>query len=191
MRALDVNGDVAIPFNKLFMCGPNAGAGQRRLVIFHTGTHGYIDYNDNLHFRTDGELSALTLYGNGGVGIGFAPTYNAGHYKNMGYRLAVKGGIVCEEVKVILNVPDADYVFEEDYSLTPLSEVETFIKENKHLPNIPSAEEFRTNGYKLGDMDGMLLRKVEELTLYAIEQQKLIEELQKRLLELEGKKGGE
>ena len=110
----------------------------------------------------------------------------------MGYKLAVNGGIVCEEIKVIADVPDADYVFEEDYNLTPLSEVEVFIKENKHLPNIPSAEEFKTNGYKLGEMDEMLLRKIEELTLYIIgqekqtkEQQALIEELQKQVKELQ------
>jgi hypothetical protein len=96
----------------------------------------------------------------------------------------VNGGIVCEEVKVLVDVPDADYVFEEDYNLTPLSEVENFIKENKHLPNIPSAEEFKTNGYKLGDMDEMLLRKIEEMTLYIIELQKQIDELKQQ-------KGGE
>ena len=99
--------------------------------------------------------------------------------------------ILCEEMRAIVDVPAADYVFEEDYNLAPLSEVETFIKENKHLPNIPSAEEFKANDYKVREMDELLLRKVEELTLYTIEQQKLIEGLQKRLSELEDKKGGE
>jgi hypothetical protein len=61
-----------------------------------------------------------------------------------------------------------------------------FIKENKHLPNIPSAEEFKTDGYKIGEMDEMLLRKIEELTLYIIELQKQIKELKAT-----NKKGGE
>jgi hypothetical protein len=193
------NGYIYIPYNVNLTFGQEIVEGYNRIRISHSGTHGYIDYKDNLYFRADKNwISALTLYGNGSVGVGFGTGYNAGQYLNMGYKLAVNGGIVCEEVKVIADVPDADYVFEEDYNLVPLSEVEAFIKENKHLPNIPSAEDFKTNGYKLGDMDGMLLRKVEELTLYIIEQQKqtveqqkLIEALQKRLSELENKKGGE
>jgi len=77
-------------------------------------------------------------------------------------------------------VPDADYVFEENYFLSPLSEVESFIKTNKHLPNIPSAEQFKSDGYKVGEMDEMLLRKIEELTLYIIELKKEIEELKSK-----------
>jgi hypothetical protein len=120
---------------------------------------------------------ALFLGNNGNVGIGT---------KNAQSKLTVNGAILCEEVKVIADVPDADYVFEKDYNLAPLSEVETFIKENKHLPNIPSAQEFKDNGYKVGEMDGMLLRKVEELTLYIIELEKQIKELKEA-----NKKGGE
>ncbi len=120
---------------------------------------------------------ALFLGNNGNVGIGT---------KNAQSKLTVNGAILCEEVKVITNVPDADYVFEEDYNLAPLSEVETFIKENKHLPDIPSAQEFKDNGYKVGEMDEMLLRKVEELTLYIIELEKQIKELKEA-----NKKGGE
>jgi hypothetical protein len=192
------DGRIYIPSSSLVF-GKSWGEGFNRIAIIQYGPHGYIDYKDNLHFRADKNwISALTLYGNGSVGVGFGTTYKEGQYLNMGYKLAVNGGIVCEEVKVVTDVPDADYVFEEDYNLATLSEVETFIKENKHLPNIPSAQEFKENGYKVGEMDGMLLRKVEELTLYIIgqekqmnEQQKLIEELQKRLSELEAKKGGE
>jgi len=108
VRTLDVNGDIALPLGGSILWGHTFNPGNNRLAILHTGIHGYIDYKDNLHFRTDGQTSALTLYGNGGVGIGFVPTYNAGHYKNMGYKLAVNGNIICEEVKVIADVPDAD-----------------------------------------------------------------------------------
>jgi hypothetical protein len=83
------------------------------------------------------------------------------------------------------------HVFEKDYSLMSLQETETFIKENKHLPNIPSAAEVEENGIQLGEMNALLLQKIEELTLHMIEQQKLIEELQKSLFELKSKKGGE
>ena len=100
-----------------------------------------------------------------------------------GYKLAVDGGILCEEVKVISNVPSSDYVFEKDYNLRSLGEVEAYVNENKHLPDVPSAKEFKENGYKMGDMDNLLLQKIEELTLYIIEQQKQIDELKSKLNE--------
>lgn len=178
---------VEMNFNKWFGFGTRA-EGYNRLLFHHTGTHGYIDYKDNLHFRADKNwISALTLYGNGSVGVGFGTTYTTGQYKNQGYKLAVNGGIICEEVKVITDVPDADYVFQSDYKLSSLSEVESFIQENKHLPNIPSAEQFKTNGYKVGEMDEMLLRKVEEMTLYLIEQNKRIATLEEENKQLKAK----
>ncbi|MCL2291408.1 MAG: hypothetical protein FWC34_12020 [Bacteroidetes bacterium] len=84
-----------------------------------------------------------------------------------------------------------DHVFYPDYELRPLSDLEQFIKENHHLPEIPSAKEVQENGIDLGSMQGKLLLKIEELTLYTIEQQKLIEALEKRLSELENMKGGQ
>ena len=167
---------------------PSAGHGQpneddARLVFHHNGTHGYIDYQDNLHFRANKNwISALTCYGDGTVGIGFETTYNQGHYKvPEGYKLAVNGAIICEEVKVIDDVPDADFVFEKGYELMELPELENFINENKHLPDIPSALEFKQQGYKIGDMDEMLLRKIEELTLYVIELKKENEAIKESL----------
>ena len=71
-----------------------------------------------------------------------------------------------------------------DYKLPTLAEVEQFIAENNHLPNVPSAAEVEANGIQLGEMNAVLIRKVEELTLYIIQ-------LEKRLSELEGKKGEE
>jgi hypothetical protein len=168
-------------FMKWMGYGPRAEL-QNRLLLNHTGVHGYIDFKDNLHFRADRNwISALTLYGNGSVGVGFGTTYNAGDYRNQGYKLAVNGGIICEEIKVIVDVPDADYVFKDGYFLMPLSEVEQFINENAHLPDIPSAESFRENGYKVGEMDGMLLRKIEELTLHIIKLDKEMKNLQEEL----------
>ena len=84
-----------------------------------------------------------------------------------------------------------DHVFNQDYKLRSLSELEQFIKTNKHLPEIPSEKEVQENGINLGEMQGKLLLKIEELTLYIIEQEKQMKEMQKRLSELEEKKGGE
>jgi hypothetical protein len=109
-------------------------------------------------------------------------------------------GVLCtkkiftEKIEVTLSALNNswyDHVFYSDYQLRPLSEVEQYVKQNHRLPEIPSAKEVQENGLDLGDMQGKLLMKIEELTLYTIEQQKLIEDLQKRLSEIENKKGGE
>lgn len=96
-----------------------------------------------------------------------------------GYKLFVEEGILTEKLKVAVKTTGnwADYVFNNDYSLMPLNEVEAFVKENKHLPNVPSAAEMVKNGLNVAQMDAKLLEKVEELTLYIIEQNKQIEEL--------------
>lgn len=184
---INLESSVYMPLESSFVMGNTVSQDNPRFRLTHTGVHAYIDYQDNLYFRANKNwISALTLFGNGTVGVGFSTGYDQGDYRNMGYKLAVNGGIICEEVKVIANVPDADYVFEKDYKLLSLNEVEAFIKTNKHLPNIPSAEQFKTDGYKIGDMDEMLLRKIEELTLYIIDLEKQIDDLKKT-----NSKGGE
>jgi ABC-type Fe3+-hydroxamate transport system substrate-binding protein len=95
--------------------------------------------------------------------------------------------IFAEKIEVTLNAMTSswyDHVFHPDYNLRSLSELEQFIKQNYHLPEIPSAEEIKENGIDLGDMQGKLLLKIEELTLYTNKQQKLIEDLQKQINEL-------
>jgi hypothetical protein len=72
-----------------------------------------------------------------------------------------------------------DYVFHEDYKLLSLNEVEQYITENHHLPNVPSAAEVEANGVNIGEMNAILLQKVEELTLYIIDLQKQVDELKK------------
>ena len=100
-----------------------------------------------------------------------------------GYKLFVEEGILTEKVKVaVLNSPAwADYVFANDYNLKPLSEVEAFIKENKHLPNVPSADELVKDGLDLGKMQATQMEKIEELTLYIIEMKKEIEVLKTQM----------
>ena len=70
-----------------------------------------------------------------------------------------------------------DHVFAANYKLKPLSEVEKYVKENSHLPEIPSEREVKEKGFNMAEMDGLLLKKIEELTLYVIQQQKEIEQL--------------
>jgi hypothetical protein len=95
----------------------------------------------------------------------------------VGYKLYVEQGILTEKVKVAVatSLAWADYVFAADYNLKPLSEVEAFIKENKHLPNVPSADELVKGGLDLGKMQATQMEKIEELTLYIIEMKKEIE----------------
>lgn len=97
----------------------------------------------------------------------------------VGYKMYVEQGILTEKVKVaVASSPAwADYVFAADYKLKPLSEVEKFIDENNHLPNIPSADELVKEGLDLGKMQALQMEKIEELTLYLIEMKKEIEVL--------------
>ena len=89
---------------------------------------------------------------------------------------SIAGILKTKEVQVTL-AGWPDYVFDKDYKLPTLSEVEQFIAENNHLPNVPSAAEVEANGIQLGEMNAILIRKVEELTLYILDLQKQIDEL--------------
>jgi hypothetical protein len=104
-------------------------------------------------------VPVMSLLGNGRVGIGTTNPDNT---------LTVNGIIHSKEVKVDLDVPAPDYVFAPDYNLLPLSEVESYIKANKHLPEVPSAKQMGEEGLNLKEMNLLLLKKVEELTLHLI-----------------------
>ena len=106
-----------------------------------------------------------------GVGIG---TEIVGSFK-----LAVEGKIGAHEV-VVTTDGWADFVFEPDYNLMSLKELETFIKANKHLPEIPTTTEVKENGISIGEMNAKLLQKIEELTLYMIELKKEVEILKEQ-----------
>jgi len=92
------------------------------------------------------------------------------------YSLAVKGNIHAQQVVVELaNWPD--YVFKKDYQLMPLAQVKSYVDQNHHLPDLPAAIDLQKDGLNLGEMNKLLTRKVEELTLYLIEKDKEIEQL--------------
>jgi hypothetical protein len=117
----------------------------------------YIGGAGNAHFASSLTIGTTTL-----------PT---------GYELAVKGEIIAEKVKVKLYTGWPDFVFQPQYELLTLGQVEQFIKANSHLPGVPSAAEIEKNGLDLGDGQGVLLKKIEELTLYMIEINKTVEKL--------------
>jgi hypothetical protein len=112
-------------------------------------------------------LSGSNVYFNGNVGIGTTSITDAG------YKLYVETGIRTRKVKVD-QATWPDYVFYDGYKLPPLPEVESFIKKNNHLPGVPSAAEVKKEGLDLGEGQAVLLKKIEELTLYVIEQNKKI-----------------
>jgi hypothetical protein len=119
-------------------------------------------------------LEGLAVLANGNVGIGVP---------SPAYKLEVNGTIRTQEVLIeTTNWPAwPDFVFSPEYRLPPLERVAGHIKEHRHLPDIPSAEEVAERGIQLGEMQSKLLQKIEELTLYAIEQNKAIEELKKEI----------
>lgn len=88
------------------------------------------------------------------------------------YKLAVNGKIICEELKVKLSASWPDYVFNKNYGLLPLNELEKYVAQNNHLPNIPAAAELERDGMEVGNMQKKMMEKIEELTLYVIDLQK-------------------
>jgi len=124
------------------------------------------------------------------TGIGAKTLTDTDIKNNIKLQLTSAGVLKAKEVQVSLS-GWPDYVFGKDYKLPTLNEVEQFITENNHLPNVPSAAEVEANGIQLGEMNAILIQKVEELTLYIIEQEKLMKKMENRISELESKKGGE
>ncbi|MEO6403936.1 MAG: hypothetical protein ABIY51_10560, partial [Ferruginibacter sp.] len=101
----------------------------------------------------------------------------------VGYKLKVFGKIISEEVRVQLKAAWPDYVFNEGYKKLTLPQLEVYLKENKHLPNIPSASEIEKDGQHLGEVQRKMLEKVEELSLYIIELKKEIDALKMKVYE--------
>jgi len=161
--------------------------GARIALVSVGSTPGYLNprldfgvQKNNTHLFSD-IVTRMSILGNGNVGIGVT---------NPNKKLTVDGGILCKEVEVVSNITP-DYVFEKyylgvsqlnrDYIMPTLEEVEAFTKANHHLPEVPSAKEIQENGLKLKEMSNLLLQKIEELTLYTIEQEKRIKVLEAKL----------
>lgn len=125
--------------------------------------------------------NGIRITKDGNVGIGTPLTDNA-----EGYKLAVNGKIGAKSIKVeVQSNAWADYVFEKDYKLLSLDEVKKYIEQNNHLPNVPSASEVEEQGIDLAEINATLLKKIEELTLYTLQQAEQIQDLKSRIEKME------
>ncbi len=139
-------------------------------VIYFRNTDNRIrvDQSNTMNFTAGG-----FAFNSGKVGIGCENTADE-------FALAVKGGILTDDVLVRNQSQWPDYVFGKDYNLMSLPELKKFIGENKHLPDVPSEAEVTEEGVSVSEMQTVLLQKVEELTLYTIQQQEMIEQLRQQ-----------
>jgi len=142
-----------------------------------------------MYWLYDGVANSLKLFGKESAvikGPHFIVKRHSGdvaigdHFAD-GYRLSVDGKIMCEEVRVNLSEDWPDYVFNSNYQLMPVKKLDHYIKDNGHLPNIPSSNEIESSGLEVGEMQRLMMEKIEELSLYIIEQQKQIEELKMQI----------
>lgn len=124
----------------------------------------------NLNMISAGHKSFMVINQWGNVGIGTHETHS--------YKLAVDGAILTEEVTVKVSENWPDYVFKDDYKLLTINQLDNYIGKHGHLPDIPAEEEILEHGLKLGEMERLLLKKVEELTLYIIQQEYRINALE-------------
>ncbi|BFM42782.1 hypothetical protein CFS9_14230 [Flavobacterium sp. CFS9] len=197
--AINVNGDVGIgttkPSNEQGWGRVLDVAGAQHSKILATSSNGLykvgvFSHNENwyggggfvgtesnhpLHLITNYNVK-MSILANGNVGVGTLVPDS---------KLTIAGNIHAQEIKVTVNagvVPD--YVFANDYKLKSLEEVERYIKQNSHLPEIPSAKEIEKNGLMLAEMNMNLLKKMEEMTLYMIEQNKRIKDLENQMEEI-------
>ena len=185
---LDSEGLMTLQRNGELVAGKKITAkydGTDRIELGHGGANAYVNWtgSGNLDFRRGG-TNYMTLTQGGALGLGVVTPPS-------GYKLAVKGKIIAEGLKIADHGTTewSDFVFEPTYELMPLSQVEQYILANKYLPDVPSAKEVAENGIDVASMDATLLQKIEELTLYTIEQEKQLklakqnQEAQQKLIE--------
>ncbi|HEY9006942.1 hypothetical protein [Ohtaekwangia sp.] len=149
------------------------------MKVILTSAFCFFLFGANAQWLPTGATTGNIYYTNGNVGIGTSDT--------KGYKFAVAGKAAVEEITVKLSASWPDYVFASSYRLPSLSDLEKFIVMHRHLPEIASAEEISKTGVDIGEMNILLLKKVEELTLYIIELEKKNNAIEARLELLEKK----
>ncbi|OFY50718.1 MAG: hypothetical protein A2W85_14025 [Bacteroidetes bacterium GWF2_41_31] len=160
-------------FNDGFLkIGKDARAGYILVCTDNEGTAKWVEAPATSPWLSSGINDIY--FNKGKVGIGTINTTD--------YALAVKGKIITDEVMVRHSSLWSDFVFGTSFVLKPLAEVEQYINDNKHLPDVPSAKEVSENGYGVSEMNAILLQKIEELTLYIIDQEKRLQK-QEEILE--------
>lgn len=164
-------GGAIFPTDTSLVIWSNSGANNYLVLQPSWGNTGIGTYTPNAKFH----LNGAQLIGSNSARIA------------TGYSLSVDGKIMAEEVTVQNSTSWPDYVFDDNYNLMPLNDLEQSIRKNSHLPNIPSAAEVSQKGINLGDMNRKLMEKVEELTLYIIELNKKNETLTQKVNALEKK----
>jgi len=182
--------------NNAMEFGVGKGINTRRAWILarHASTAGFGKYYATLHLQPG--LDDMSQYRGVAIGytassslplqVGLAVNGNVGiGTTNPQAKLAVNGTVLAKEVKVKNDISVPDYVFEPDYDLPALDEIEAYIKEHKHLPEIPSAKDIEMEGLNLAEMNLLLLKKVEELTLHLIQQEKKIGSQDRKIERLE------
>ncbi|MBI2273958.1 MAG: hypothetical protein HYU70_09195 [Bacteroidetes bacterium] len=141
----------------------------------------------DLGFTESGVTGGRMVIKKGGnVGIG---TTSPSEKFSVNGNISANGDIIAKRIR-ITQTGWSDYVFDQDYKLRSLSSLEAFIKENKHLPEVPSANEVEEKGISVGDNQALLLKKIEEMTLYIIQLKKDEQQLLKRIVKLENKQSG-
>lgn len=177
-----------------FNYGVNIGNDNASSTSKFLDVHGHASFNNDLgqsdatmthvtiNTDTSVEGTALTVAGPTYIGDWRAiesGAINSSYFST--YNLWVTKGIVSNDFAIASESQWKDDVFEKEYKLPTLKEVENFVAINKHLPDVPSADDVKKNGYTVRDMTRTLLQKVEELTLYTIELEKKIEKLNSQL----------
>lgn len=165
---LQVNGNMGLN-GVIYMSGGTLYSDANNMASLHNGGFVWANAANSANKMILSSTGNLVLYGNMDIGT----TLNKRD-------LNVNGNIKTRKVTVTqTNWPD--YVFDSSYQLRPLSQVEQFLKENKHLPEVPSAATIEKEGLNMGDNQAVLLKKIEELTLYIIEQHKEMQEMKKEI----------
>jgi hypothetical protein len=185
---LTVNGTIGFPNGTapmLFVYQSGTANPQKPLIVHSPSFTGYglfyQDDGDRMSFKSSAEDATPSLV----VDLDSNWVAIANPLPKPGYELAVNGQIVCEELLVQDSALWPDYVFASDYPLRTVDELDAHVRKHRFLPGVPSAEEVRKNGLDVADMQRRMMEKIEELTLYVIDQHKRLASQDASIAELE------